>query len=370
MKQANPSIYDLSLEELTSAIISWGEPPFRATQIWEGLYRQLWNSPAEFSHLPKYLRQKLDLAYGHPFIDIEGSDTFSNLKPMKRLASADGQTIKTLFSLYDGRSIEAVLMSYSKRRTLCISTQAGCAMGCVFCATGQMGFNRQLTSGEIVEQVLYHARVLAEAKEQVTNVVVMGMGEPFHNYDATIDAISRINSSQGFNLGARRFTISTVGLVPGIQRFTQEHSQINLAISLHAADDTLRSQLLPINKKYPLDQLLNACLEYVHVTHRRISSEWALSQGVNDTTEQAIMLGKRLQAFRIDGSNLCHVNVIPLNPTQKYNKHASTHERAVAFQRILEKAGIPCTIRLRRGIEIQAGCGQLAGEIQEDNLHK
>ena len=166
-------------------------------------------------------------------------------------------------------------------------------------------------------------------------------------------------------LGTRRFTISTVGLVPGIRRFTSEHSQINLAISLHAADDNLRSQLLPINKRYPLDQLLSACLEYVQLTHRRLSFEWALIQGVNDTEEQAHLLAQRLKLFRISGSILCHVNMIPLNPTQKYSGHASTHQNALAFQNILEKSGIPCTIRLRRGIDIQAGCGQLAAPNQD-----
>jgi 23S rRNA (adenine2503-C2)-methyltransferase len=224
-----------------------------------------------------------------------------------------------------------------------------------------MGFKRQLTSGEIIEQVLNYAHKLSLVNEQVTNIVVMGMGEPFHNYDATMAAIRRLNDPLGFNLGARRFTISTVGLVPGIRRFTQEHSQINLAISLHAADDDLRSQLLPINQKYPLNQLLSACLEYIQLTHRRLSFEWALIQGVNDTPEQANQLAQRLNSFRMGGSILCHVNVIPLNPTQKYGGHASTHQRAVAFQSILEQSGIPCSIRLRRGIDIQAGCGQLAG---------
>jgi 23S rRNA (adenine2503-C2)-methyltransferase len=235
-------------------------------------------------------------------------------------------------------------------------------MGCVFCATGQMGFKRMLSSGEIIEQVLYYARQLAVAGEHVTNVVVMGMGEPFHNYDSTMAAIQRLNDLRGFNLGARRFTISTVGLVPGIKRFTQEHSQINLAISLHAADDELRSRLLPINKKYPLEELFSACHEYILNTHRRLSFEWALIQGVNDTPEQAHLLSQRLSRFRFGGSILCHVNVIPLNPTHQYEGNASTRQRAVAFQSILEQAGVPCTIRLRRGIDIQAGCGQLAGQ--------
>lgn len=363
-----PNIYNLSFDELAARVNSWGEPPFRAGQVWDGLYRQLWSSAPEFTNLPKALRQKLEAEYAKESNGTDDLPTFSNLQPVKNLVSADRQTIKTLFSLNDGRTIEAVLMRYSKRRTLCISTQAGCAMGCVFCATGQMGFHRQLSSGEIIEQVLHYARQLALESDRISNIVIMGMGEPLHNYEATLSAIARLNHPQGFNLGERRFTISTVGLVPGIRRFAQEHSQVNLAISLHAADDELRSQLLPINKKYPLDQLLPACLEYVQLTHRRLSFEWALIQGVNDTPEQARLLAQRLKPFHSGGSTLCHVNVIPLNPTQKYNGQASSHARAVAFRAILEQAGIPCTIRLRRGIEIQAGCGQLAGEIPEHTL--
>jgi 23S rRNA (adenine2503-C2)-methyltransferase len=359
------SIYDLSRNELGQLVQSWGEPDYRADQLWTGLYQQLWSIPGDFSNLPKPIRQKLANTYGIGEVDQVGPPSFSRLQPVQKLESTDGETIKTLFSLGDGRQVEAVLMRYAKRRTLCISTQAGCAMGCVFCATGQMGFKRQLSNGEIIEQVLYYARQLALQNEQVTNVVVMGMGEPFHNYDATMNAIRRLNDPQGFNLGTRRFTISTVGLIPGIRRFTSEHSQINLAISLHAAEDNLRSQLLPINKRYPLDDLFSACLEYVQQTHRRISFEWALIQGVNDTEEQAHLLAQRLILFRIHGATLCHVNMIPLNPTQKYAGHASTHQNALTFQSILEKSGIPCTIRLRRGIDIQAGCGQLAAPNQD-----
>jgi 23S rRNA (adenine2503-C2)-methyltransferase len=360
--QKNVSIYDLSFEDLTTLINSIGEPSYRVVQVWEGLYQHLWSSSEQFTSLPKTLRTKLTEYYSFDKSGTDGRSSFNRLQPIKKQESSDVETIKTLFSLESGHTIEAVLMRYAKRRTLCISTQAGCAMGCVFCATGQMGFRRQLTSGEIVEQVLFYARQLALENELVTNIVVMGMGEPFHNYDATLAAIRRLNDPQGFNLGARRFTISTVGLVPGIHKFTQEHSQINLAISLHAADDNLRSKLLPINRKYPLDELFTACLEYVQTTHRRLTFEWALIQGVNDTSEQAQLLCQRLNSIRIGGSILCHVNVIPLNPTQKYGGQASTHQRALEFQSILEHAGIPCTIRLRRGIEIQAGCGQLAGD--------
>lgn len=361
MKEPN-NIYELNFTQLSDLVNSWGEPEYRARQIWEGLYHHLWTSAADFTNLPKTLRQKLEELFSHDGDGDSKQPSFVSLHPIKELKSSDGETIKTLFSISGGQQIEAVMMRYAKRRTLCISTQAGCAMGCVFCATGQMGFRRQLNSGEIIEQVLYYARQLALQEEQVTNVVVMGMGEPFHNYDATLLSIHQLNDPYGYNLGARRFTVSTVGLVPGIRRFTQERSQINLAISLHAADDELRSQLLPINKKYPLDELFSACLEYIQVTHRRLSFEWALIQGVNDTAEQAHRLAERLNDLRIGNTILCHVNVIPLNPTQKYDGHASTRQSALTFQQILEHARIPCTIRLRRGIDIQAGCGQLAGQ--------
>ncbi|HMN61398.1 MAG TPA: 23S rRNA (adenine(2503)-C(2))-methyltransferase RlmN [Anaerolinea sp.] len=336
-------IYDLNLEQLQEIFASWGEPAFRARQVWQGIYHNLWSSPEEFTNLSNGLRQRLSQEFA-----------FQSLTPGETLQSSDGETIKTLFHLPDERAIEAVLMRYESRRTLCVSTQAGCAMGCVFCATGQMGFARHLTSGEIVEQVLYYARQLKKTDEVVTNVVLMGMGEPFHNYDNTLAAIDRLNHPEGLNLGARRFTISTVGLIPMIRRFAAEDRQINLAISLHAADDALRASLLPIDKKYPLAELIAACREYVDLTHRRVTFEWALIRDVNDTPEQARKLAGLLKGL------LCHVNVIPLNPTQKYPGQATTRDRAEAFCAELDKAGIPATIRIRRGIDIQAGCGQLA----------
>jgi len=362
-----PLIYDLTLPELTALLESWGEKPYRARQIWQGVYRNLWDAPQQFSPLSRGLRARL-----------ENELDFRALEPVTRLESRDGQTLKTLFRLPDGQFIESVLMKYGDpasrasgaprqagdsgagprsrrvRRTLCISTQAGCAMGCAFCATGQMGFRRHLSSGEIVAQVLHYARQLAAAGERLTNVVLMGMGEPFHNYENTLAAIDRLNDPHGFDFGARRFTISTVGLAPAIRRFSREKRQVNLAVSLHAADDALRSSMLPINRKYPIAVLMDACREYTAVTHRRITFEWALIRGVNDTPEQARRLAARLKGM------LAHVNVIPLNPTSGYAGQATTRARARTFQQTLEEHGIPCTIRLRRGIEIQAGCGQLA----------
>lgn len=338
-----PLIYDLDFEDLASLMSSWGEPVFRAHQVWTGLYRSLWDDPESFTNLSKTMRERLACNF-----------SFSHLSPLSSQLSSDGETCKTLFQLPDQQAIETVLMGYSHRQTLCISSQAGCAMGCVFCATGQMGFRRNLTSGEIIEQVLVYARQLKEDGDKVSNVVLMGMGEPFHNYDATLNAIDRLNHPEGFNLGARRFTISTVGLVPQIRRFTQERRQVNLAVSLHAADDELRSSMLPINRKYPLSELMEACREYVQHTHRRITFEWALIRDVNDSPEQAHHLAT------LAGGMLCHVNVIPLNPTRRYSGQGTTRERASAFKAALESHGIPCTIRLRRGIDIQAGCGQLA----------
>ena len=245
-------------------------------------------------------------------------------------------------------------MRYEKRRTLCISSQAGCALGCVFCATGQMGLRRNLSSGEIVGQVLHFERLLRDQSQGLTNVVVMGMGEPLHNYVQVMAAIDRLNHAQGLNFGARRFTLSTVGLIPQMMRFAREKRQVNLAVSLHAAEDVLRSSILPINKKYPLAELINACREYVSLTRRRITFEWALISGVNDSIQQAAQL-----AHLINGI-LCHVNIIPLNPTAGYEGSATSAMQVRQFKEQLEKSGIPVTVRVRRGIDIHAGCGQLA----------
>jgi 23S rRNA (adenine2503-C2)-methyltransferase len=346
---SKPSFYDLDYQQLKELISEWGEAGFRADQIWQEVYLHFKTDFEEFTTLPSALRQKL-------------AENFSlrNLLPVDQLSSSDGQTTKMLFQLSDGSQIESVLMKYDKRRTLCISTQAGCAMGCTFCATGQMGFTRNLSSGEIIAQVMYFARLLNEQEEKVTNIVYMGMGEPFHNYDATLASIDTLNHPKGLKLGSRRFTISTVGLIPAIRRFTEENRQVNLAISLHAATDELRASMLPVNNRYPIADLISACREYVETTHRRITFEWALIQNVNDTEEQAHKLVELLKGM------LCHVNVIPLNPTTNFSGQRSDKDRVKNFQQILESNGIPCTIRIRRGIDIQAGCGQLASKAQTD----
>ena len=343
-----PLIFDYQFPELVDFAKENGLPQYRADQIWHGIYSQLWKTPEEFTTLPKKVVNLLN-----------ENIAFEGITPVTSVQSSDGHTLKTLFRLRDGNNIETVLMEYDTRNTLCISSQAGCAMNCSFCATGQMGFFRNLTPGEIVEQVIYFARVLQARDEPVTNIVFMGMGEPFHNYNNVMTAINILNQHEGFNLGARRFTISTVGLIPGIERFTQENSQVNLAISLHAATDELRASMIPINNRYPIEDLIAACKRYVEHTNRRITFEWALINQVNDTPEQAQELIRLLKGM------LCHVNVIPLNPTAGFDGQKSKKGRVYQFQSILQDHGIPCTVRMRRGIDIQAGCGQLANKVNQ-----
>ncbi len=338
-----PLIYDLTQEDLVDVLTGWGEPAYRARQICHALYCELLDDPLEMTALPLSLRTRL-----------QQNMRFDPIKPTAEMESSDRSTRKTLFSLEGGQAIEVVLMRYARRFTVCISTQAGCGMGCVFCATGQMGLQRNLSSGEIIAQVLFYARQLKAEGRSLTNVVFMGMGEPFHNYEATMQAVDVLGDPTGFNFGARRITISTVGLVPMIQKFASERRQVNLAVSLHAATDDLRDQLVPINRKYPLETLIRACHNYVGLTGRRISLEWALISGINDGLDQARALVRLVEGLT------CHVNVIPLNPTSGYSGNASAHSQTNDFARVLASAGIPCTIRTRRGIDIQAGCGQLA----------
>lgn len=335
-------IYDLDLAQLVNRMESWGAPGYRARQIWEGLYRHQYGLWSQFTNLPAVLQRRLEAEFG-----------VVALQSVARIASSDGLTQKTAFQLGDGQQVETVAMRYTGRVTLCISSQAGCAMGCVFCATGQMGFRRHLTSGEIVAQVLHYSRELKQEGLKPTNIVMMGMGEPFHNYDNCMAAIDRLNDAAGYNFGARRITVSTVGLPHMIRRFAEERRQVNLAVSLHSADDKERSLMLPINRKYSIDEVLDACRYYVLLTHRRVTFEWALIDGVNDSSEHAARLAARLNGL------LCHVNAIPLNPTTGYAGAATSMPRARVFKAALESQGIPCTLRLRRGIAIAAGCGQL-----------
>jgi len=347
-----PLLYDLSYGQLQALLVGWGEPRFRADQLWRWLYASLADGWEQMVNLPAGLRQRL------------AAET--ELTPLTSMAcqeSANGQTRKLLFRLRDGETIESVLMRYTDRRTACISTQVGCGMGCLFCATGQGGLVRNLSAGEIVGQVTYLARQVQEAEPRqrggtgqahpIGNVVLMGMGEPLANYAATLQAIETLADPRGYNLGARRFTLSTVGLVPGIRRLAKEALPINLAVSLHAADDGLRDRLVPINRRYPLAELMAAVRDYVDRTKRRVSIEYALVDGINDAPEQAYELARLVEGL------LCHVNLIPLNPTCGSQWRPSPRERVDAFRTVLEAASVPTTVRMRRGIDIEAGCGQL-----------
>ena len=335
-------IHDLDLPALRSLLQEWGEPAYRTQQLWEWLYVHLVTSFDQMTNLPKSLRQRL-----------ESETTITPPKMVGTVRSTDKKTQKDLLRLADGETVEAVLMRYERRRTTCISTQVGCAVGCVFCATGQMGFRRNLTSGEIVAQVLHFVRLLRARGDRLTNVVLMGMGEPLLNYDHSLAAIRCLIHPQGLNLGQRHITLSTVGIVPGIERLSRENLQVTLAVSLHAATDQLRNQIVPANHRYGIEGLFEACHHYVERTRRRISFEWALIAGVNDSREQAQALAARLVGV------LAHVNLIQLNPTQDYEGRPSSPAATDTFTAILERHRIPFTVRVRRGVNIQAGCGQL-----------
>jgi 23S rRNA (adenine2503-C2)-methyltransferase len=340
------NLYDLDLPTLKALLKRWGEPSYRAEQIWEWLYVHLVDSFDAMSNLPKELRARLAQ---ETMLDV--------LEIVDTSRTADGRTRKDLLRLNDGETIEAVLMRYETRRTACLSTQVGCAMGCPFCATGQMGFRRDLSSGEIVAQALHFARHLKNKGDHLTNVVLMGMGEPLANYDNVLAAIQRLNHPEGFRLGQRRITLSTVGLVPKIRRLAREDLQITLAVSLHAATDDLRDRIVPVNRRYGLDALFDACSAYVERTGRRISFEWALIEGLNDAPEQAHALANRF--YSSEGRLLAHVNLIPLNPSRGFDRVGATSDAVDAFVAVLEQRSVPYTIRVRRGAAIQAGCGQL-----------
>ncbi|MCC7355425.1 MAG: 23S rRNA (adenine(2503)-C(2))-methyltransferase RlmN [Anaerolineae bacterium] len=354
-------ILDMTREELREQMAAWGEPTYRADQVRHWLLRELETDPARMTNLSASLRARL-----------AAEATLNPLVLATETVSRDRMARKALFTLSDGQAIETVLMLYDRRRTLCISTQAGCGMGCPFCATGLSGFTRNLTPGEIVAQVLHYARWLHDPEAggrdaapvrrptNVTNIVVMGMGEPFANYNATWQALRMLTDPQGFGLGARHVTLSTVGIVPGIERMAEEPLQIGLAVSLHAPTDELRNRLGPINRRYPIAQLLVACRHYVERTRRRISFEYALMGGINDDLIQARQLADLLDGL------LCHVNLIPLNPVEGSPFQPSPPERTRDFVAELKRRGIPATLRLRRGIEIDAGCGQLRRRVRQE----
>jgi len=340
-------ILDLNQEELAEELQKLKQPSFRTKQIIEGLYKHLYRDFSEFGNIPNSLKDDLDSTFLIDPIVVKES-----------VVARDKQTEKYLFEVQQGNRIETVLMKYSDRNTVCVSTQVGCPLGCVFCSTGQGGFTRNLSAGEILGQIMFVMRLLKTIDEKLTNVVFMGMGEPFLNYSAVMKSIENLTNPELLNFGARRITISTVGIIPKLREFTALDSQVNLAVSLHAPENELRSMLVPANRLHPLKSLIDACREYTDKTRRRITFEYALIQDVNDSDTHAKQLISLIKGM------LCHVNLIALNPSNEYPLPGSSRERVDEFAKILSDYGIPCSIRLRRGIEINAGCGQLAQSQQ------
>jgi 23S rRNA (adenine2503-C2)-methyltransferase len=331
--------YDLTRDEFGDVLD--GEPRYRLDQLWTGLYTQL-ADPADITNLPKALRTRLD------------TELPLALTPVTESVSDRGDTVKFLWELDGGSRVETVLMLYSDRATVCVSSQAGCAMGCGFCATGQAGFTRHLTVGEIVEQVVRAAQRAQQLERRVSNIVFMGMGEPMANLDAVWTATERFHGDLG--LSARHITISTVGVIPGIRSLKDRALPVNLAVSLHAANDTLRDELVPINRRYPIEDLMAACDDYLQVKHRRVSFEWAMIEGVNDRDSDARELASLCRRLSPHG----HVNLIPLNPTPGYPTTGSSAQRVEEFRDLLEQLGANATVRRNRGTDIDAACGQLA----------
>lgn len=350
--QTKKNLYSFTYQQLEAFVLSLGQSRFRAKQIWTWLYKQTVPSFAEMTNLPKAFREQL-----------AQHATIEPLTEMAEIHSSDGYTQKWLLELPDHEKIETVLMEYDTRHTACISVQVGCAYACAFCATGRMGLVRQLEAGEIVSQIVHLERKLRQ-KEKIsgthalTNIVFMGMGEPLANYSQMLKALYILNDKRGLNIGARRMTLSTVGLVPAIRRLAKEPIQVNLAVSLHSPIDEIRSALLPINRQYPIAILMESLEDYIKETGRRITFEYSMINHVNDTPEQAHALGKMLQKM------LAHVNMIPLNPVPGSPWPASKPERIEKFAKILRSYGITATVRMRRGIDVAAGCGQLYAAVE------
>jgi 23S rRNA (adenine2503-C2)-methyltransferase len=337
-----PSRYDVDRDALAELLAD--EPRYRVEQVWDGLHRRL-AAPAELTDLPKALRARLDAALP------------AALTPVAESTDRTGDTVKWLFALDGGARVETVLMHYRDRTTVCVSSQAGCALGCSFCATGQAGFERHLTTGEIVEQVVRAARRARDDGRRVGNVVFMGMGEPLANLDRAWPAVERLHGDLG--LSARHLTVSTVGLVHGIRRLAAEDLPVNLAVSLHAANDALRDELVPINRRYPLSVLMAACADHLRAKGRRLSFEWALIDGTNDRPSDARELAVLARSLPL----LAHVNLIPLNPTPGYPTRGTPPDRVARFRRQLADLGVNATVRRNRGTDIDAACGQLAARV-------
>lgn len=338
------NIYNLSLVDIENLLINQGRKKYHAKQIWQGLYRHLYTTWDQFTSLSKDLREYFTLNY-----------EIGCLNEINISRTKDESTVKSLFQLPDKLLLETVLLRKHDRLTLCVSTQSGCPVGCKFCATGKLGFFRSLLTAEIIEQVIYYQRLLNIENKKITNIVFMGMGEPFLNYTNLMNSISILNHKDGLYIGARRITVSTIGIVEKILAFADEETQVNLSVSLHAPTDELRRSLIPIAEKSTLTDLINACIYYFNKTGRRLTFEYVLISGVNDEPCHAHQLANLISRLN------CHVNLIPLNPTEHYDKSAPSQTAIREFGKILLENKITLSFRESQGYEIAAGCGQLAG---------
>jgi len=339
------NIFSQRFDEIESFVSERNQQSFRSDQIWKGLYQHFYNDWNAFSNLPLGFKEMLETKF-----------SLVNIKLLDSRKSGDLRSEKLLYELNDGYLIESVILPNNKRTTLCISTQSGCPVGCVFCATGKMVLQRSLTSGEIIEQVVNYCRLSPDNYTNLGNIVLMGMGEPFLNYQNVINALRTLNNHHGLNIGARRITISTIGIVDKIRRFAQENFQVNLAVSLHAPTNEIREKLVPITKSNPIPEIIEACEYYYEMTRRRITFEYVMIDNVNDSQSQAEKLAELI------GRLNCHVNLIPLNETAHYQGRRPKQDKIKKFERILINKRIPTSIRNSLGAEISAGCGQLAGQ--------
>ncbi|EMT46950.1 MULTISPECIES: 23S rRNA (adenine(2503)-C(2))-methyltransferase RlmN [Anoxybacillus] len=343
-----PSIYSMRLEDLQSWVEQQGEKPFRATQIFEWLYQKRVASFDEMTNIPKTLRERLNEHF-----------VITTLNTLVQQTSKDG-TMKFLFELHDGYSIETVLMRHDYGNSICVTTQVGCRIGCTFCASTLGGLKRNLQAGEIVAQVVKVQKALDETNERVSSIVVMGIGEPFDNYDELMKFLKIVNHPKGLHIGARHITVSTSGIIPKIYQFADENMQINFAISLHAPNTELRTKLMPINRAYKLPELMEAVRYYIEKTGRRVTFEYGLFGGVNDQIEHAEELAKLIKGLK------CHVNLIPVNYVPERNYVRTPREQIFAFEKTLKKHGINVTIRREQGHDIDAACGQLRAKERKE----
>lgn len=344
------TIYDLTFKDLEQMLVSFGQKPYRAKQLYHWLYRKRVNAFDEMTDLPSALIENLKAEY-----------CLMPLKELERQVAKDGTT-KYLFEMMDGSSVEAVLMHFHFGDSLCVSSQVGCNMGCTFCASGLLKKQRNLTAGEMTAEVLYVQKELDQTGGRVDNVVIMGTGEPFDNYENVMDFCSIINSDHGLAIGARHITISTCGIVPKIRVFASQHYQYNLAVSLHAPSDELRRKLMPIDQAYPLDTLMAALKDYSVDNHRRLTFEYILLRGVNDSDEMAISL-----ANLIRGMN-AYVNLIPYNQVDENGYQGASEKEALHFYDVLMKHGVKATLRSKHGEDIDAACGQLRARHERTKL--